>query len=190
MRRNAAWLLALVTALAACSRPDRAPTNATASPSAAPSAASSPTPVPIHAEMQSRGDRYVTVVQQVHGRTVYQLRALSSRGDVSGSSNAVVSFERPHITFHDRQGKTLVADAPEARVTQRDKSVLMSGGVRARGQDGSVLTCDRLRYDGGTEKLHGEGHVNITGPNNLSLSGDVLDGDVRLDDVRISRGAR
>lgn len=123
-------------------------------------------------------------------RVAYEVRALSSQGDFAGSASAVVTFDQPHITFHDRTGKSLIADAPKATVTQRDKSVLMSGGVHARSQEGSTLACDRLRYDGRTERLHGDGHVVMRGPNGVMIEGDQLDGDVRLDNVRVSRYAK
>ncbi|GAC1412023.1 MAG: hypothetical protein NVSMB64_22220 [Candidatus Velthaea sp.] len=157
-------------------------------PAPSPSPAGSPTPVPIHIVTKSSGDRYATMTQRVNGRTVYELRALSSVADRAGAADAVATFEQPHITFHDRTGKTMIADAPEAKVTQQDKSVLMSGGVRARTQDGNVLTCDRLRYDGRTQMVRGDGHVVLTGPNGVALTGARIDGDIRLNNVRITRG--
>jgi lipopolysaccharide assembly outer membrane protein LptD (OstA) len=61
----------------------------------------------------------------------------------------------------------------------------MTGGVLARSQDGNVLRCDRLRYDGRTERVHGEGHVQLRTPSGLTLIGDTLDGDARLRDVLV-----
>ena len=63
----------------------------------------------------------------------------------------------------------------------------MTGGVHARSQDGNVLSCDRLRYDGNTERIHGDGHVVMTTPSGLTLVGDQLDGDARLANVRVYR---
>jgi hypothetical protein len=174
--------------LVACSGPA---SNAGTAASAPPAPTTAPTAEPVHIETNSSGDKYITVVQRVSGgknekpRIAYALRALSSTADIVGTQS-IVSFEQPHITFLDRQGKRLVADSPQAKVTQRDKSVLMSGGVTARAEDGSVLTCDRLRYDGRTEKLHGQGHVVLSGPSGLTLTGEYLQGDVRLDDVRVA----
>ncbi len=164
--------------------------NSTPAPSATP-AAEAATAEPVHIETNSSGDKYITVVQRVKTgtpngtRVAYELRALSSQADIVGV-RSIVTFEQPHITFLDHQGKKLIADSPQAKITQQDKSVLMSGGVRARAADGSVLTCDTLRYDGRTEKLHGEGHVVLSGPNDLTLTGNYLEGDVRLDDVRVA----
>jgi len=177
-------------ALAACGGPA---SNAGSSPGPSPTSASSsgPTAEPVHIETNSTGDKYITVVQRVktgasHGtRIAYQLRAVSSQADIVGTQS-VVTFEQPHITFYDHQGKKLIADSPQAKITQQDKSVLMSGGVHARAADGSVLRCDSLRYDGRTEKLHGQGHVTLAGPNDLTLTGNYLEGDVRLDDVRVA----
>jgi LPS export ABC transporter protein LptC len=162
------------------------------SPSPSPAASAGPTSEPVHIESNSNGDEYVTIVHRVNAgtgkgtRIAYQLRALSNQADIVGGET-IATFAQPHITFYDRRGKTLIADSPQAKIQQQDKSVLMSGGVHARAEDGSVLTCDTLRYDGDTERLHGQGHVVLSGPSDLTLTGDDLDGDVRLDDVRVSQ---
>ncbi len=184
-------LRAGVAVLAACGGSPAGNTAATPSP-----APFTPMPVataePVHIETNGSGDKYITVVQRLtdpatkRTRTAYALRAISSQADIVGT-RSVVTFDRPHIIFRDRQSKELVADSPEAKITQQDKSVLMSGGVRARAEDGSVLTCDTLRYDGRTEKLHGQGHVSLSGPNELTLTGNYLEGDIRLDNVRIAQ---
>jgi len=185
LRRATALAIVL---LAGCASHAPAPAGApTATPT--PGAAASAKPVPIHIVTKSSGDRYATMTQRINGRTTYEIRALSSVADRPGAANAVATFEQPHITFHDRNGKTMIADAPKAKITQQDKSVLMSGGVHARTQDGNVLTCDQLRYDGKTEKIHGTGHVVLTGQNGVELAGDQLDADVRLNDIRISHGS-
>jgi LPS export ABC transporter protein LptC len=177
-------------ALAACGA-SSSTAGSSPAPTSTPERSSAPTAEPVHIETNSTGDKYITVVQRVKTaaskgtRIAYQLRALSSQADIVGTQS-VVTFEQPHITFLDHQGKKLIADSPQAKITQQDKSVLMSGGVHARAADGSVLTCDTLRYDGRTEKLHGEGHVTLSGPNDLILTGEYLEGDVRLDDVRVA----
>ena len=97
-------------------------------------------------------------------------------------------FSQPHVTFVDKTGAITIADAPKATVKQRDNSIDMTGGVHARTADGGVLTSYDLRYDATRERLYGEGHVVLTGPNGLQLRGDHLDGDVRLHDVRVTSG--
>jgi hypothetical protein len=179
-----------MAALAACGGP-AARSSVSPSP-AAPRATVPATAEPVHIETNGSGDRYITVVQRVtdgpskRTHIAYKLRAMSSQADIVGAQS-LITFEQPHITFIDRQGKELIADSPQAKITQQDKSVLMSGGVHARAEDGSVLTCDTLRYDGRSETLHGKGHVTLRGPSDLTLTGNYLAGDVRLDDVRISQ---
>lgn len=186
--RKLAW--ALVVALTACAGPSSSTSDSSPSPS--PAGSAGPAGEPVHIESNSNGDEYVTIVQRVNAgtgkgsRVAYQLRALSNQADIVGNQT-IATFEQPHITFYDHRGKTLIADSPQAKIQQQDKSVLMSGGVHARAEDGSVLTCDTLRYDGNTERLHGQGHVVLAGPSDLTLTGDDLDGDVRLDDVRVSQ---
>lgn len=184
-----AWLA--FAALTACGAPASTATS-TPAPSAIASPRAAPTAEPVHIETNSSGDKYITVVQRVNvpasktTRIAYQLRALASQADIVGTQS-IVNFDQPHITFFDHQGKKLIADSPQAKITQQDKSVLMSGGVHARADDGSVLSCDTLRYDGRSEKLHGYGHVILSGPNDLTLTGNYLVGDVRLDDVRVAQ---
>jgi LPS export ABC transporter protein LptC len=122
-------------------------------------------------------------------RTIYRIRAASFVADTAAGRTATGSgtFVQPHITFVDRSGAQTVADAPKAELTSADKSVLMTGGVHARSQDGNVLSCDRLRYNGDTERIHGEGNVVMKTPSGLTLTGDQLDGDARLQDVRVYR---
>jgi hypothetical protein len=186
-----------LAALTACGKPNApAPASTSGGPTAPATASSAPvaaaTSEPVHIETNSSGGRYITVVQRVtagpskRARIAYELRAVSSVADIVGSQS-VITFEEPHITFNDRGGKKLIADSPQAKMTQRDKSVLMSGGVHARADDGSVLSCDTLRFDGRTEKLYGEGHVVLVAPSDLTLTGRYLKGDVRLDDVRIAQ---
>lgn len=169
----------LLLALTACGAPKPAP-----GPSPSPTQRPSPTPVPVH--VTSSGNGRFTVLRQIKDRrTVYIVRARSFEADAR--ANGLGTFEQPHITFFVRGGGATVADAPKAVVTSADKSVVMTGGVRAQAQNGEVLRCDRLRYDAGTETLHGDGHVVLTASGGLTLTGDLIDGDARLAHVRVSQ---
>jgi lipopolysaccharide assembly outer membrane protein LptD (OstA) len=148
----------------------------------------SPTPVPVHVTSSGNG-RYTTLTQMKNRRIIYTVQARSFEGDTTalGSAGGNGTFDRPHIVFVDRHGGRTIADAPKAVLASADKSVVMTGGVRARSQEGNVLQCDRLRYDGRTETVHGDGHVRMASPDGLTLAGDTLDGDVRLQNVRVAR---
>ncbi len=174
--------IGLVLLLAAC-----APVANQPAASPAPSATSGgPSALPVHVVSSGNG-AYTTLSEMKAGRTLYTIRATSFVADSTGDQGGSGSFESPHITFHDRSGGATVADAPKADLHGADKSVIMTGGVRARSQDGNVLHCDRLRYDGKTERVHGEGHVRLETPAGLILVGDVLDGDARLRDVVVRK---
>jgi hypothetical protein len=179
-------LLALL-GIGACGGPG-AHAAATAAPAAATPAAAVGTPVAVHVTSNGNG-RYTIVTEMKQRRTIYSIRALSFEGDTlsGGAAAASGTFEQPHVVFHDRTGGETIADAPKAVLTGADKSVLMTGGVQARTQDGNVLHCDRLRYDGTTETFHGEGHVQLETPGGLSLVGDRIDGDARLAHVRVTQ---
>jgi LPS export ABC transporter protein LptC len=172
--------LMLAVLLAACSHPAAAPpSGATPGPT--------PTPLPLHITSNGTTGQYTTLSEMKHQRIIYTLRANSFVADTTAGSTGSGSgtFEQPHITFVDRSGARTVADAPKAVLTSADKSVLMTGGVHARSQDGNVLSCDRLRYDGTSERIHGDGNVVMTTPAGLRLVGDEMDGDARLADVRV-----
>lgn len=151
--------------------------------------AASPAPTPsltsIHVETQGTGSTPTTFTAQAHNRRVYMVKARSSIGDRLADGSFVAVLSRPHVTFYDKDGKTLIGDAPKAVVTERTKTITMSGGVTAHTQDGAVLTCDSMTYSGETERVHGEGHVVLLSAQGDRLSGDTLDGDVRLQHVTI-----
>jgi Lipopolysaccharide-assembly, LptC-related len=172
--------------LAGCAGRVSAPSSGPAS--SAPAATATATAVPVHVVGQGNALTPAVMTWSKANRKVYTIRALSFVGNAVGGTNGSAVLERPHITFIDRTGSATVADAPKATVKQRDNSIDMMGGVRARTAEGGILTCDNLRYDATTERLHGEGHVVLTGPNGLQLNGDHIDGDVRLHDVKVWSG--
>jgi hypothetical protein len=159
--------------------------------SAAPSPAASGTPVPVHVRGFGTKQKPSVLTGTKNRRRIYMIRAIAFEGDTAGGAGAgIAMLQDPHITFIDRSGAVTIADAPKATVKQRDNSVFMTGGVHARTAEGAVLTCDTLRYDARTERFRGEGHVAVTGPNGDQLTGDHLDGDVRLHDARVTSGPR
>ena len=183
--------LAAVLLAAGCG-PHGSPAASPRSPAPGASSTVSPkaTPVPVHVHGFGTKQKPSVLTGTKKGRRIYVIRALAFEGDIAGAGNGSAVLQDPHITFVDRSGAVTVADAPKATVKQRDNSVFMTGGVHARTAEGAVLTCDTLRYDAKTECFNGEGHVVVTGPNGDQLTGDHLDGDVRLHDARVTSGAR
>jgi hypothetical protein len=182
MRRE--WLLAALLGASGCGG-HGAPEHTTGGqPTPAPTA----TALAVHVTSNGAG-RYTVVTQMKNRRTLFTIRALSFEGSAptDATTGGSGTFEQPHVVFRDRNRAETVADAPKAVLTGADKSVLMTGGVLARTQDGNVLRCDRLRYAGANETLHGEGHVRLDTPGGLSLVGERIDGDVRLSHVRVTR---
>jgi LPS export ABC transporter protein LptC len=179
MRRSIVLSVLLIAGSAvACARPASSPTTAA---SAEPT--STPTVIPFHVESQSVGGEHPTVTEMENGHIVYKLRALSEEGD--SSRGDVGHFEQPHIIFHAKDGTILIADAPQATITRHDKSVLMTGGVHARRQDGTTLTCRTLRYDGQSERIHAAGDVVLAKIGGSTLAYDFLDSDVKLEHVHL-----
>jgi len=170
--------------LVACSSASK-PANETSAPAVSPAAVND---VPIHVESQGHVSDEQTVLEHGRQRPLYEILALSDAGDRSANGEERVTFDQAHITFHAADGNRLVADAPRATVEDRTKEVVMSGGVRARTQDGAVLTCSTLHYDGRTERVHGEGDVRLTSAQGFVFTGDRLDGNVRLDHLHITKG--
>jgi LPS export ABC transporter protein LptC len=182
----AGGLLAVALALlAAGCGPHGAP-----APSGSPGSVPKATPVPVHVRGFGTKENPSVLTGTKKGRRIYVIRSTAFEGDIAGSTDGTAVLQETHISFFDRSGAVTIAEAPKATVKQRDKSVFMTGGVHARTADGAVLTCDTLRYDAGTERFRGEGHVAVTGPNGDQLGGDHLDGDVRLRDARVTSGPR
>jgi LPS export ABC transporter protein LptC len=163
--------------------------HGTPAPNGSPGSAATATPVPVHVRGFGTKQNPSVLTGTKKGRRIYVIRSTAFEGDIAGADGTAV-LQDTHIAFFDRSGSATIAEAPKATVKQRDKSVLMTGGVHARTADGAVLTCDTLRYDAGTERFRGEGHVVVTGPNGDQLGGDHLDGDVRLRDARVTSGSR
>jgi LPS export ABC transporter protein LptC len=169
---------ALFALLAACGRaPSGGTTPASPSPSPPP-AASSATPLEVYSH--AVGAKYIYVTEQKRSRKVYVLRADEQRAQYFGTGTGRSDFTNPHVIFYDAPGKTLTADAPAGTVFERDKTVVMTGGVRARTSDGKTLTCNTLHYNDATGRLLGEGNVVLTSPLGEQLRGQRLDADVRL----------
>lgn len=154
----------------------------------APTPPPSPSAVPIHVETQGDTLHPATFSASEHNRRIYLVKAKSSVGDRLADGTFIVVLSQPHVTFFDKNGKTLIGDAPKAVVTERDKTITMSGGVTARTQDGAVLTCDTMTYDGRVERVHGQGNVVLLSARGDRLTGDTIDGDVRLNHVTVNAG--
>ena len=120
------------------------------------------------------------MTEQKHNRKVYVLRADEQRAEYFGEGSGRSDFIDPHVIFYDAPGRTLTADAPAGTVLEHDKTVIMTGGVRARTSDGKTLTCDTLHYNDATGRLLGDGNVVLTSPLGEQLRGQHLDADVRL----------
>ncbi|HEY4439226.1 MAG TPA: LPS export ABC transporter periplasmic protein LptC [Candidatus Elarobacter sp.] len=185
-----AGVLAALVLIGCSSRAPAPQPSPSAVAGAASGAPASATQVPVHIVGQGNARTPAVMTWSKGNRRVYTIKALAFVGDAVGGTNGSGVLDHPHVTFVDKSGSSTVADAPKAVVKQRDNSIDMTGGVQARTADGGVLTCDTLRYDTRTERLSGEGHVVLTGQNGLQLTGDHLDGDVRLHDVKVWSGSR
>ncbi|GAC1299340.1 MAG: hypothetical protein NVSMB19_03270 [Vulcanimicrobiaceae bacterium] len=177
-----AAVLAAAWALASCAgKPpsatqpgSRASGSGTGGPSAAPAHA-----IPINVSANRVGKHYVYLTKAKANRKLYVLRADGERGHYFGAETGVSTFVNPHIVFYGRDGKQLVADAPTGTVVEKEKTVRMSGGVRARAQDGLTLHCDTLRYDDETDLVHGIGNVTVISPRGEELQGETLTWNLR-----------
>lgn len=165
--------------LAACN-PSVQTANA---PSPKPSTSASPLPLKISG--QGTSSRPVRFVAQAQGNRVQYDLLASSFESIGVSGSARVSFKNAHVTFHAKDGSTLVADAPQAIVDQTANTIDMIGGVKARKSDGTTLDCETLQYDHRTEMVYGSGHVVITSPNGFRATGDRFESDVSLTDTRM-----
>jgi LPS export ABC transporter protein LptC len=138
---------------------------------------------PLQITGRGNGRQPVRVVgRQAGGRKMYELTAGSY---VSRSAENVTqaTFHDTDVTFYDKDGTTLRAHSPQARVDDRRKQVILSGGVHARTSTGLTLVCDQLVYDEATALLHGTGGVRITGVQGGEqqlLTGNAFTSNVKL----------
>lgn len=150
-------------------------------PATAPSAAPTELP-PLMITGHGSASEPVRVTGQQHGRTAYQLLAQSYKShSVQNVTRAV--FAQTQVTFYDKDGTKLQARAPQARLDDRRKQVILSGGVHAKASTGLTLVCDELVYDDASGMLHGTGHVRITGMQGGQaqvLTGNSFTSDVKL----------
>jgi LPS export ABC transporter protein LptC len=118
-------------------------------------------------------------VQQRGNRKQYVL--IASSGESTGVEGTTVgTFQNAKVTFFGKDGKTLAASGEQAVIDQRAGTVTLVGNVHARTNNGVTLTCDNLRYDQRSDKLHGEGHVVINDAHGLKATGNVVDSNIAL----------
>lgn len=177
MNARAIATVALLALASGCNPQPQRAAQATATPSTGPSGLP-----PLKITGYSGPGKPVTITQQTGNRKEYQLvaKSLTSR---SAQSVGQATFQQTAVTFYGKDGTTMVAHAPTARIDEKHRQVLMSGGVRATTDSGMTLTCDRLTYDQQTSLLHGEGDVRITGMQGGQqevLTGNTFTSDVKL----------
>lgn len=126
----------------------------------------------------------VTVTGHQRGRKTYVLLAQSYESR-SVKSITQATFAQTQVTFYDKDGTSLQAHAPQARLDDRRKQVILSGGVHATTNTGLTLVCDELVYDDASELLHGSGNVRVTGRQGGQQQ--VLTGNSFTSDVKLTR---
>ncbi|HEV3090278.1 MAG TPA: LPS export ABC transporter periplasmic protein LptC [Candidatus Cybelea sp.] len=179
--RRSALVAAFLWLLAGCN--PQAP-KAAPSPTAAAKARPTATPLVLVVKGKGTAQRPVHVIQQVHNRVDYDL--LASSYESRGPQNAMRSvFTDARVTFRDKNGSTIAANAPQAIVDQTANTVTLQGGVDARTAAGMTLHCDRLVYVRGSGTLHGDGNVVITDPKGFRATGSSFDSDITLTHMRM-----
>lgn len=190
----AAAALALTAVIACAPKPPPSTASASASPAATaaptPSAATgSPQPAANQAapiKAISRGNAQY-IVRNPAGRPVYDVRSPTVVYNKAADGTEIADFTKPHVIFHAPTGRTVVADSPKAVARVNDKSVVMTGGVRAKTDDGKILTCATLTYDVNHSQIECRGDVVLTNTKtNQSASGQVLITDPDFEHVMLS----
>jgi hypothetical protein len=180
--KRAAALLTALLALSACN--PQAPKSAP-SPSTSPAKAGIPKALDLHITGEGTPGNPVRFVErQPNNRVEYEL--LSDRAESAGETGKVrVVFSNARITFHDKNGSTLTAAAPQAIFDQLQSTLTLVGGVTARGANGMTLTCRQLEYDHADQTIHGIGNVVIVDPKGFRGTGNRFDSDISLTHYRM-----
>lgn len=168
----------LLAALCACN-----PSVQTAS---SPSPSPSPSSGGLSLKISGHGTakQPVRFVAQRRSRVQYDLLATSFES-VGAQGSARVSFNNVHVTFHGKDGATLMAQSPQAIVNQITNTIDMEGGVRAKNDNGTSLSCDTLQYDHQTEMIYGTGHVVIMSASGFRATGNSFQSDISLSHTRM-----
>jgi len=163
----------------------RATTPGPTSPAPTSPASRGPAARPVAVDVQSRaaGDRLVTLIEQRKNKVVYVLRADSNTSTRFAEGSGESRFVNPHIVFNGERAQRLYANAPAAIVHERDRSVLMIGGVHAHTDRNVTLTSDTMRYDDAGGRLYGDGNVVIETPQGQRLLCTHVDSDVKFSDM-------
>jgi LPS export ABC transporter protein LptC len=180
MTARAAGALAALVCLCAC--------NPSAQTAESPNPNPSPTSSSLSLKISVRGtsQQPVRIVEQQRdtGRVQYDLLARSYE-TLSEQAGSRAQFEHVHVTFHSKDGSTLVADAPKAIVDQVTNTIEMLGGVHAKNNLGTTLSCDSLTYDHLTEMIYGTGHVAFTSATGFRATGNRFESDISLTHTRM-----
>ncbi|MDQ6825871.1 MAG: LPS export ABC transporter periplasmic protein LptC [Candidatus Eremiobacteraeota bacterium] len=180
--KNAGLLCLMV--VAACNPHPQTRVKTAQQPSARPAASAAPS---LHVLGKGTLHRPVVIIEQEKNRKVYELRAKSYESTVGARGAGFKGrFSRTHVTFFERNGTTLRADAPTALVDRAGQRVTLQDGVHAQTSAGIQLACDTLTYERSTGRIHGEGNVRITQPSQgYDVTGGNFSSDVELHDVRM-----
>jgi LPS export ABC transporter protein LptC len=149
----------------------------------APAPSATPTGLPpLKITGSGKNGQPVKIVQQSGNRKQDVLEAHSYVSH-SAQNVAQASFQEATVTFYGKDGTTLTAQAPTARLDDKTHRVLLEGGVHAKTSTGLTMTCDTLEFDRSTSLLHGQGHVRVTGRQGGAeqvLTGNSFTSDVKL----------
>jgi LPS export ABC transporter protein LptC len=180
--RRLASIVAAACVLYGCN--PQAPKSSPA-PSGAPSASASPKGLVLHITGQGAPGKPVHVLErQPDNRVEYDLTA--DRAESNGpNGNARVVFSNARIMFHDKNGSTLSATAPQAIFDQKRSTLTLVGGVNARAANGMTLSCQQLEYDHADQTLHGTGNVLIVDPKGFRGTGSRFDSNISLTHYRM-----
>ncbi|HTC30698.1 MAG TPA: LPS export ABC transporter periplasmic protein LptC [Candidatus Acidoferrum sp.] len=172
-------MLLVIAALCGC--------NPSAQVTATPTPNPRPTSSALSLKITGRGtsQQPVRFVEQANGNRVQYDLLASSFESIGGQGNARSSFKDVRVTFHGKDGSTLMATAPQAIVDQVTNTIQMLGGVRARNNLGTTLSCDSLTYDHLTEMLYGTGHVAFTSATGFRATGNRFESDISLTHTRM-----
>lgn len=178
------WSIALLQACATPRSPSK-PSESGVAPGA------SPTPIVVRVRSERIGSRYVYLTRRRKDNSeAYMLRSDENVAESAGEGTGRSEFVNPHIIFTGREGQKLIADAPHAVILVKERNLLMDGGVHARTSDGMTVRSDTLTYNEATDRLHGSGRVVVTTPRGERLTGDRIDADLRLSQMRIFHDRR
>lgn len=122
------------------------------------------------------------ITEEDNGRLIWELTAETIEVD---SVTQNVTLHKLNGTFYSAAGTTMTITSETGNLDSKTKDVVLTGSVHGIASDGGDFTAAQATWQDDTKLFHGTGGVQVV-KGGTSLTGDVLDGDMTLNKMKVS----